>query len=69
MVPVFKALTCTGTTGTTGTTLELFTISEESGTTPGTTLSVPAPATSPEEVYEEVPGFTEAPAERGQVPA
>ncbi|MFI8903910.1 hypothetical protein ACIGO7_37900, partial [Streptomyces virginiae] len=65
VVPDSEALTCGGTTGTTGTTLELFTISEEGGTTPGTTLSVPAPATSP----EEVPGFTEAPAERGQVPA
>ncbi|MFD3736424.1 hypothetical protein, partial [Streptomyces sp. NPDC058632] len=69
VVPDSEALTCGGTTGTTGTTLELFTISEESGTTPGTTLSLPAPATSPEQAYEEVPGFTEAPAQRGQVSA
>lgn len=60
VVPDSEALTSSGTTGTTGTTLELFNISREGGTTPGTTLSVPAQATSPEEVYGEIPGYSEA---------
>ncbi|MGW6708092.1 DUF927 domain-containing protein [Streptomyces sp. NPDC054956] len=58
--PENMPLTCDGPTGPTGPTLSLFTITREGVPTPEPTLSIPAPATSPEEVYEDIPGFSEA---------